>query len=258
MKIPLILVVSNFRLIHYSMPRNSFFQFKQFTIHQEQTSMKVCTDACVLGAWTKVTDTRKILDIGTGTGLLPLMLAQRIQESEYQIDAVEIDAHSAEQARQNIAQSPFSAQIRVIEAAIQEVEADKKYELIISNPPFFQNSLRSPKEGRNRAAHDERLSFPELAQAVERHLLPAGRFTVLLPVFETKLLSKELASFDLHLQEQLILKNAPAKAPFRMVSTFSKSQSPKEITPEMLCIRNEADEYTPEFVNLLKDYYLIF
>ncbi|PKK37017.1 hypothetical protein BWI96_09060 [Siphonobacter sp. SORGH_AS_0500] len=240
------------------MARNSFFTFKQFTIHQDQTSMKVCTDACVLGAWTKVTNTHSILDIGTGTGLLPLMLAQRIHEAEYRIDAVEIDANSAEQARQNIALSPFASQITVIESAIQTLEVDRKYELIISNPPFFQNSLRSPKEGRNRAAHDERLSFAELAQAVHRHLLPSGRFTVLLPVFETELLSKELAPLNFYLQEQLVLKNSPAKAPFRLVSTFSKSQNRKEIPTETLCIRNEADEYTPEFVNLLKDYYLIF
>ncbi len=220
--------------------------------------MKVCTDACVLGAWTSVTAASSILDIGTGTGLLPLMLAQRMQESEYRIDAVEIDSDSARQARQNILESPFSAHVRVLETAIQALEADHQYELIISNPPFFQNSLRSPKAGRNRAAHDERLSLAELAQAVEKHLLPEGRFTVLLPVFETELLSKELSLRGFCLQEQLILKNSPDKAPFRLVSTFSKDQNRKEITPETLCIRNEADEYTPEFVNLLKDYYLIF
>lgn len=220
--------------------------------------MKVCTDACVLGAWTKVTTASRILDIGTGTGLLPLLLAQRMQKSDYQIDAVEIDSASAQQARQNILESPFSVHIRVIETAIQALEADHPYELIISNPPFFQNSLRSPSEGRNRAAHDERLSLAELAQSVGKHLLPEGKFTVLLPVFETELLTKELTLLGFCLQEQLILKNVPAKAPFRLVSTFSKNQNQKEIIPETLCIRSETDEYTPEFVNLLKDYYLIF
>ncbi|WP_420154831.1 tRNA1(Val) (adenine(37)-N6)-methyltransferase [Siphonobacter sp.] len=239
------------------MARHSYFRFKQFTIWQDQTAMKVCTDACVLGAWTPVQESHRILDIGTGTGLLPLMLAQRLT-APYHIHAVEIDPSSASQARTNVQESPFAETIHIYETAIQSFASEHPYDLIISNPPFFQNYLRSPNEGRNRAAHDERLSLAELAAAVDRHLAPEGRFAVLLPVFETDLLAKEIRPYGLHIRQQLALKNDPGKPTFRLLTLFTRQATPAEITPEVLCIRDETNEYTPDFVALLKDYYLIF
>ena len=129
---------------------NTYFQFKQFTIHQDKCAMKVCTDACMLGAWTAGklggSGINNILDIGCGTGLLSLMLSQKINAS---IDAVEIDADAAKQAGENISASPWAANIRVIHTSLQEFMPKKKYDLIICNPPFYENDLRSEHENKN-------------------------------------------------------------------------------------------------------------
>ncbi|MFT4033124.1 MAG: methyltransferase [Siphonobacter sp.] len=236
--------------------RNTFFRFKQFTIHQDQAAMKVCTDACVLGAWANVTKAKRILDIGTGTGLLALMLAQRLPGAH--IDAVEIDTASATQARQNVSESPFAEAITVIESSIQDFTTDYPYDLIISNPPFFQNSLRSPDNKRNRAAHDEQLSLGELAAVAQKLLAPRGTFTVLLPPYESGLLENECQKVNLFLTCQLTLRHSPKKTPFRLIRSYQKTSSNQSIEKEVLCIQDENGQYTPDFVTLLQAYYLIF
>src|SRR5689334_11682345 len=142
---------------------NEFFCFKQFTIHQQYCAMKVCTDACLFGAWTASAITNEqlpaglILDIGAGTGLLSLMLGQQLNNSI--IHAIEIDAVAAQQAGDNFAASSWSEQLHVYNTAIQSFSPAQQYDFIITNPPFFQNDLASPNAQRNLALHSHQLSL---------------------------------------------------------------------------------------------------
>lgn len=243
------------------------FRFKQFTIRQDRTAMKVCTDACVLGAWADVTGNH-LLDIGTGTGLLALMAAQR--NSKAQIDAVELDESAAGQAAENVAASPFASQVRVWHTPIQTYlspEPDNvpgpTYDCILTNPPFYTNSLRSPDKAVSRALHTDELPFAELLTAVRRLLRPAGTWWVLLPPPESDLLIKlaaqPMTSGTLQPCRQLYLRHQAQKPVFRHLTAFRFADSPIDHKPEQLTIHElDGRTYTPEFRALLQPYYLIF
>ena len=151
------------------------FQFKQFTIEQELCAMKVGTDGVLLGAWAK--GGPRILDIGTGTGIIALMMAQRYPEA--QVTAIDIDEGAVSQAEQNVSQSPFLGRISVLQQAVQEHLGE--YESIVSNPPFFIDSLQAPDEQRNMARHTATLSYAELMKAAYRLLADNGEFSVVIP-----------------------------------------------------------------------------
>ena len=165
---------------------NSFFRFKQFIVQQDRCAMKVGTDGVLLGAWTEVKDAKRIVDVGTGTGLIALMLAQRSQAA---ITALEIDERAASQAAENVANSPFKTQIQVIPTSFQDfIFADtSKYDLIVSNPPFFHNSLKGPAEDRKQARHTDSLLPEELIEGCLRLLSPNGSFCVIFPPQEAML-----------------------------------------------------------------------
>ena len=155
---------------------NSYFRFKQFVVNQDKTAMKVGTDGVLLGALTNICyEPAQILDIGTGTGLVALMLAQRFENSE--IDAVEIDTEASEQALSNFNLSPFANRLSVINIDISDYTPKKKYNLIVSNPPYFVNSLKASDKQRTMARHTDSLSFSALAVAVRRLLAPDGKQT---------------------------------------------------------------------------------
>ena len=151
------------------------FQFKQFAIEQELCAMKVGTDGVLLGAWAKGGPC--ILDVGTGTGVIALMMAQRYPEA--QVTAIDIDEGAVRQAQQNVLQSPFPRRISVLQQALQEHQGE--YESIVSNPPFFIDSLQAPDEQRNMARHTATLSYAELMKAVYRLLTDDGEFSVVVP-----------------------------------------------------------------------------
>ena len=151
------------------------FQFKQFTIEQELCAMKVGTDGVLLGAWAK--GGPRILDIGTGTGIIALMMAQRYPEA--QVTAIDIDEGAVRQAEQNVSQSPFSSRVSVLQQAVQEHLGE--YESIVSNPPLFIDSLQAPDEQRNMARHTATLSYAELMKAAYRLLADNGEFSVVIP-----------------------------------------------------------------------------
>ena len=151
------------------------FQFKQFTIEQELCAMKVGTDGVLLGAWAK--GGPRILDIGTGTGIIALMMAQRYPEA--QVTAIDIDEGAVRQAEQNVSRSPFLGRISVLQQAVQEHLGE--YESIVSNPPFFIDSLQAPDEQRNMARHTATLSYAELMKAAYRLLADNGEFSVVIP-----------------------------------------------------------------------------
>lgn len=235
------------------MPANNHFSFKQFTIHQEQTAMKVTTDACILGAYTELQGAKSVLDIGTGTGLLALMLAQK---SEAKIDAVEMDESAYNQAVTNVNQSIFKDTITVYNTSIQDFETNKHYDLIISNPPFFQNHLKSETESRNNSLHTDTLSFADLLSTVLRLLSPNGIFVVLLPVYESSVFEQLATSKELYPQKKLIIRHRKGSKILRIITTFGRIK--EEIINEELIIKNPDESYSPDFQVLLKDYYLIF
>jgi tRNA1Val (adenine37-N6)-methyltransferase len=239
------------------MARSDFFRFKKFTVFQDKCSMKVCTDACVLGAWADVENASQILDIGTGTGLLSLMVAQRNPSAH--IDALELDEAAFEQATLNVGDSIFANQISVLQGAVQEFETDSPYDSIVVNPPFFQSDLRSPDQGINRAHHAQDLTFDELIIAVGRLLSPAGCWTVLLPLDESKELYNKAQKAGWKPIRTLTLMHKFGKIPFRIITTYSKVSDDKAEDDLLLAIY-EADgkAYSPEFHALLKDFYLHF
>lgn len=225
-------------------------------IHQDQCSMKVCTDACVLGAWAAI-DGQRILDIGTGTGLLSLMSAQRNDSAL--IDAIELDTAAFAQATSNIKASSFSERINVIQGAIQDFQADSLYDRIVVNPPFFQSDLRSPNKGVNRAHHAQDLSFDDLLVSIQRLLSAEGRWTVLLPLDESKELYNKAQKAGWKPIRTLTLVHKPGKMPFRVITTYSKKVEEGRSEDRILCIYLEDGKtYNPEFRALLKDFYLHF
>lgn len=254
------------------MPRvpTPFFRFKQFTVWHDRSALRVCTEACILGAYAEVGGVTNALDIGTGTGLLALMMAQR--NTQMHIDAVEIDEQNVEQAVENVAQSPFLERISVHQAAIQNWNKEKTphssllttgslphfshYDFIISNPPFYAKHLLSPREERNRALHTETLSLSDLASNVARLLAENGRFVVLLPPHETQRLTDFLAVCGLWPTQQLHIFSGQGRPIFRKITTFERKKTEPFI--ETLYIHDADGKYSEGFRALLKEYYLIF
>ncbi|GAB4035121.1 tRNA1(Val) (adenine(37)-N6)-methyltransferase [Spirosoma jeollabukense] len=238
------------------------FRFKQFTIHQDRTAMKVCTDACVLGAYANVVDSPVcILDIGTGTGLLALMAAQRNPKAL--IDAVEVDDAAFSQVTDNVVASPFLERIRVIHSRIQDFQPtsflseSKTYDQILTNPPFYTNHLRSPDAAVNRALHTDDLPFPELIESVIRLLKPEGEWWVLLPPYEAQKLADLAERSGLRPFRRLSLRHNARKPIFRIIIGFSFGAD--TAVDETLNIHEEDGRtYTAEFQTLLRDFYLIF
>ena len=234
------------------MPKNAF-TFQQFTINQERCAMKVCTDACILGASTDVKNVNRILDIGTGTGLLALMLAQR---SDAKIDAVEIDEGAYNQALSNISESKFSNKVRVQHQRIQDFTVSENYDLIISNPPFYQQSLKSPDAQTNKALHAVTLTFDELIAAVKHLLKPDGRFVVLLPPFEIEKLIAIAQKKELYLSNKISIRHDESKPIFRIIATFQSVQMLDYQESTLMIRKNNSNVYSDEFLKLMKDYYI--
>jgi tRNA1Val (adenine37-N6)-methyltransferase len=235
---------------------NTYFQFKQFIIHQDKTAMKVCTDACILGAWTadrfEKSPVQNTLDIGCGTGLLSLMIAQKIHTS---IDAVEMNRDAFMQASENISISAWSEKINVIHTALQDFISATTYELIICNPPFYENDLKSPDESKNAAKHDTTMSLEDLIIFVKAYLSVEGSFILLLPYHRAAYLEEIANDHGLFVKEKLLIKQSPRHEYFRVVLFVSKKETGTAVTNELIIHDNERN-YTADFEKLLKDYYL--
>ncbi len=233
------------------------FRFKQFTIRQERTAMKVCTDACVLGAWADVGQgTVRVLDIGTGTGLLALMAAQRNPQAV--VDAVELDADAASQAAENVADSAFANQVTVWPTAIQAFFPGTAYDRILTNPPFYTNSLRSPDAAVNRALHTDDLPTTDLLSAVTRLLAPAGQWFVLLPPPEMARLIAQAADIGLFAFARLDLRHRADMPVLRQVVDFRRGASDAVMEQTLVIYEPDGRHYTPAFQALLRDFYLAF
>jgi tRNA1Val (adenine37-N6)-methyltransferase len=232
---------------------NSYFRFKQFIIQQDKSAMKVCTDSCIFGAWSvkHSAGAKKILDVGAGTGLLSLMMAQK---SEGLIDSIELDPESASQALENIKASSWSARIRLLEGNVLHYPLPSDYDFIISNPPFFESDLRSHVEKKNKAKHNETLTLDELIVFIRNHLKITGTFSILLPHHRSDYFEKLATTNGFFLREKLTVRQTPFHQPFRCICLFGL-QKPETTDSKELVIKTEKGKYTREFVELMSDYY---
>ena len=231
-----------------------YFRFKDFSIEQNEASCKVGTDGVLLGAWADVAKAKRILDIGSGTGLIALMAAQRNPKA--MIDAVEIDRQAIEQASRNLAASPWKERIRLIGGDFLSLDLDSEYDLIVSNPPFFEDSLKSPNERRNKARHSDSMPHSELVKRAAK-LLDKGIFSLILPFEATEKFIREANKADLFLRRRLNVAPYPSKVYNRTLLEFSRTEL--AIDSNELYIREAADgDYTSAYRSLTCDFYLKF
>lgn len=229
------------------------FHFKHFSLCHDHSTMKVGTDAVLLGAWADVKPTDWVLDIGTGCGVLPLMLAQR---GIAKVHAVDLDEASVSEASENFQASQWSRQLFAFHADIRRFTMQCSYDLIISNPPFFVNSFKCDTDRRNQARHtDSTLSFRELIEAVHRLLKPDGRFVVVLPCREAQELITLAVKANLFIHRQESIIPVEGKAPNRVNLEFRYGK-PLMQENSKLIIRTVEDVFTEEYNYVVSDYYL--
>ena len=247
----------------------SVFRFKQFDVVNEDSAMKVNTDGVLLGAAMTVRpEDRSFLDVGTGTGTIALMTAQRIggllsedgadrNASGIRIDAIDIDAPSATEAAMNFRRSPWSGILHASSMSLAEYAEsapDAVFDLIFSNPPYFESSLPAPQERRNAARHTSALSYRELLDFASARLTPQGRISMVLPSDQEAGLCRHARMCGLHLFRILRVRTVPRKMPSRIIAEFSRSRCQQPVE-ELLTIQDEG-KYTEEYLSLTRDFYL--
>jgi tRNA1Val (adenine37-N6)-methyltransferase len=235
--------------------QNNVFKLKQFSIQHGSAALKVTTEALILGAFATniAKNANHILDIGTGTGLLALMIAQK---SGAKIDAVEISENAFLLANENVNNSKFSSQIKVFHKRIQDFENEIKYDLIVSNPPFYTNYLKGDNANKNIALHNDKLPFTDLANSIKQLLALDGKFVVLLPPKEMNLLEIEFSLQNLIKTNEIQIHHRQNGKVLRIIATFEYKLN--EFQSEHFFIKDIDEKYTEQFIDLLKDYYLIF
>jgi len=223
--------------------------------------MKVTTDACLFGAWVaQEVESEKLkvesaIDIGTGTGLLALMLAQKNPEME--IDAIEIDKDAAEQANINVGSSPWKEQINILQGDVKAFSFEKEFDLIISNPPFYENEIRSATDSKNVAHHSENLTLKELLEIIKNNLSKTGSFFLLFPYKRNEEIKKLLKDHELSISKILFVRQSVKHDYFRiMLKGKLSDQENMETEFNEMSIWDDSQQYTDEFKQLLKDYYL--
>ncbi len=232
------------------------FYFKQFKVEDGMSTMKVGTDAVLLGASVETGDAEEILEIGTGSGVIALILAQR---STARIDANEVDEKSVLQARENVTSSPWGDRISVIHRSFQEFanQTGKKYNLIVSNPPFFTNSLKSPFQKRNISRHNDSLSFGELVKCADQVIEKDGSLWIILPGKESNEFISTARNQRFFIKKIIKIQPKPGQAPQRNIMHFTKYETVNPVIEE-LAIRNVDGSYSTDYMELTKDFYLDF
>ena len=223
--------------------------------------MKVTTDGCLFGGWVaeeiknEKLKIHKSLDIGTGTGLLSLILAQK--NPAVTIHAIEIDKDAGKQARENIDASPWKDRIDILEGNVKDYSFPEKFDLIISNPPFYENELKSESQKKNIAHHSENLTLEELLSIIKKNLNRNGHFYLLLPTKRNEEISSFFIKNKLQISKMIFVRQSINHDYFRiLLSGKHKQDELSEIELDEISICDEKQEYTKEFTELLKDYYL--
>lgn len=231
------------------------FRFKQFEIHDELSAMKIGTDGVLLGAWVEIDDANTILDIGTGTGLVALMCAQRNNMAT--IEGIDIVEDAVIEARQNVANSPWSGRITIINSDIRSYTTNRCYDHIVSNPPFFLSSLHSPDAARTTARHTTTLTYTDLVAAAERLLRPDGRLSVVLPT-DCAIQFRYAAFERLWLRRITDVVTREGEAPKRTLMEFQLTSSPLMPRHDTLTIHHLDGSYTEQYRRITEEFYLNF
>ena len=232
----------------------SVFHFKQFTILQDRCAMKVGTDGVLLGAWISKKNPENILDIGTGTGLIAIMMAQKF---ESHIDAIDIDNDAYEQAIVNVNSSPWSNRMRVIHASLQDFHPHQKYDLIVSNPPYFIDSFAPTDEARNRARQaSASLSYEELLQGIIRLLTTTGKFCVILPSKEGAFFLQKAEQNGLFCNRITHVHTIIGKPAKRVLMEFSRID--EELKENEIILRESDTTFSEAYKEITKDFYPAF
>ncbi len=240
---------------------NSWFQMKQFLIRQDRCAMKVTTDGCLFGAWVAAqvlqgkNSIATCADAGAGTGLLSLMLAQK--KPNVFIDAIELDTAAAQQAKENTALSPWKDRIQIMQADIRDFIFPKKKDYIFSNPPFYEQELKSPFQEKNLARHSQQLTLAQLLLFIKNNLADAGNFFLLLPFKRESETKKMLKCSGLAAIQIIQLRPQEKKSQFRMMLQGSHAEAvQQDPATGDLSITDVSGNYTEDFTRLLQDYYL--
>lgn len=231
---------------------NPFFKFKQFTIHHDRCAMKVGTDGVLLGAWTDLSDSRNILDIGTGTGLIALMLAQRCPQA--QIIGIDIDSEAVVQASENMASSPWKERVKADLQNICSYKPSRHFDTIVSNPPYFINSLKCPDNQRNTARHTDTLDMQTLVQRTSDLLTAEGRFSIILPAEQTDELIQIAEGAGLYPSRHTAVITRPGLPPKRTLMELRKTKTAYAI--DELVIELERHVYSQDYIKLTREFYL--
>lgn len=235
------------------MAREKIFRFKQFSVKNDKSAMKVGTDGVLLGAWTEIGTAQKILDVGTGTGLIALMLAQR---STANIDAVEIDEIAAQEAMLNFENSPWTDRLslEVCDFIDYSRICDKKFDLIVSNPPYFENSMKNPDNRRTQARHTETLTYEGLIEGIKKLLSENGRVALITPSDVEQKINNLIEDNSLFLIKKTYVCPVEGGDIKRIMWEFSKIYA--ELKINTIAIEKERHVYTKEYIELTKDFYL--
>ena len=241
-----------------------FFRFKQFIVWHDRCAMKVGTDGVLLGAWAGASESseeasqptiKRILDIGTGSGLVALMLAQRFPHAF--VDGIDIDSSAVQQAEENFSRSPFAARMRACCCPLQEWMQKEPYDMIVSNPPYFSNSLECPNDMRTNARHDNMLTFAGLLEHSNRLLSPEGVLSLVLPADAEKAIMKEARLQHLHCVRLCRVYTTATKPAKRILISFAhQERKGMLLTSETLCLSEAAHPRSAAYSALTQDFYL--
>jgi len=232
------------------------FHLKQFSLSHHQSTMKVGTDSLLLGIWVSINDAALILDVGAGSGILALLAAAR---SKAIVDAVELDEASFKEAFQNFSNVPFNNRMNAIHDDFNyfATNSDQKYDLIISNPPFFINDMRSKEQKRNNARHGDRLNYEGLCKGTSALLNKDGRFCLVLPYEESKIFIQIAAKYNLYVNRQLLIVPKRGLQPNRINLELSTRITPDILSDEFI-IRESDYRFTEQYILFFKDYLIGF
>jgi tRNA1Val (adenine37-N6)-methyltransferase len=234
---------------------NNYFNFKQFSISQDKSAFKVGTDGVLLGAGADISGVSSILDIGCGTGLISIMLAQRCTA---EITAIEPDKDSCLQAVGNVADCPWNERIKVLNTDLQSFNpGEEKFDLIITNPPFFTDSLKNPDQRKSAARHSDSLTSDEILTGVVKFMKEEGSLQLILPYAEGNIFIAEASRYGLYCNSILKIRPLPSSDIRRLILKFSKIQR-KPVESFLTIEHGKRHEFTQEYINLTKDFYLKF
>lgn len=240
---------------------NDWFQFKRFLVRQDKCAMKVGTDGVLLGAWAPLYGGGPVLDIGTGTGLVALIAAQRLEERPENgncpgkwITALELDSDASVQASMNFKESPWSDHMECLNIDVKEFDSNVKFGTILCNPPFFRDSLRCPEASRNSARHGDDLSFESLSACASHLLAPDGLFSVIIPFDAVQTFIRAAALNLLYPVTRTDICTKQGKCPKRTLLCFSHRLSP--CSHNLICMTTTSGEKSDEYSSLVGNLYL--